>query len=88
MAERVKDHRRNLWGGIMGIKLDKSLEVPQYSPVCSMCKHYQPEEGEGRTCKAFKDIPLEIWLGKDKHKKPFPGDHGIQFESVSDTGNE
>ena len=72
----------------MAIKLDKSFEVPLYSPVCALCKHYQPDKGEGRTCAAFKDIPLEIWTGKNNHKKPFPGDHGIRFESVNDTSNE
>jgi len=68
------------------IKLDASLAIPQYSPVCSRCKHYQPEYGElGRTCMAFSkadSIPLVIWTGKNNHREPFPGDHGIQFESA------
>ena len=76
----------------MAIKLDASLAIPQYSPVCALCKHYQPEKGEfGRTCKAYPNddsIPLEIWLGKNNHKKPFSGDHGIQFQSASDTSDE
>jgi len=32
-------------------------------------------------CAAFPDgIPNEIAYGKNKHAKPFPGDHGIQYE--------
>lgn len=71
---------------IMGIKLDASFKIPVYSDVCAICKHHQPDKGEfGRTCAAFPkadSIPLEIWTGDNKHKKPFPGDHGIQFDAA------
>lgn len=70
------------------MKLDLSFAIPQYSEVCTKCKHYRPGDGEaGRTCAAFpKDdsIPLEIWTGKNNHREPFPGDHGIQFEPAND----
>lgn len=50
------------------------------SPTCGLCSHYI----NGRTCKAFQDgIPPEIWLGKNDHTKPYPGDNGIQFEKVT-----
>ena len=69
----------------MPIELDKSFEVPIYSMVCNLCKHHRPEQAEhGRTCAAYPkadSIPLEIWTGKNKHKSPFPGDHGIQLEA-------
>lgn len=33
-------------------------------------------------CDAFPDgIPNEIDTGKNRHRKPFPGDGGIQFEA-------
>jgi hypothetical protein len=71
----------------MAIKLDASLVIPQYSPVCTLCKHYQMDRGEfGRSCEAFtKDdgIPLQIWEGENNHRDPFPGDHGIRFELAS-----
>jgi len=53
-----------------------------YSPSCSLCKNLL--NVSIYKCKAFKDneIPLIIWNGKNKHKKPFPNDNGIQFERV------
>ena len=56
---------------------DRELDTVQYSDVCTYCKHY---DGGFRTCAAFKEIPLSIWEGKNKHTKPVDGDHGIQFE--------
>jgi len=57
------------------------------SEICDRCKHYNvdnslPMKG-GQKCAAFPDgIPDEIWLGKNDHTKPYPGDHGIQFEKA------
>lgn len=63
------------------MKLDDSeLNVPIYSSVCSYCKHLFLNEK--RACKAFKMIPLKIWLGEHDHRKPFPGDNDIQFEPI------
>ncbi len=60
------------------ITIDADLAVPEYSDVCSYCRHALPEK---RRCTAFTDlIPLEIWNGDNNHRTPFPGDHGIQFE--------
>lgn len=60
-------------------------------PHCNMraCKHFvgvSQEDGTEMTevvvCKAFpKGIPSEIAYGDNLHLAPFPGDHGIQFES-------
>jgi len=49
------------------------------SPVCLKCQHFRRELG--LPCAAFpKGIPDEILVGGNKHDKPYPGDHGIQFE--------
>lgn len=59
---------------------DSNLYV--FSPICSYCKH-KDEKTAKRICEAFPDgIPYEIWLGKNDHKKPYKGDHGIQFEPL------
>lgn len=45
-------------------------------PICFSCKHFR----KGTTCDAFpEDIPDPIWLNKADHRKPYPGDQGIQF---------
>jgi len=64
---------------IQGID-DRELSIPEYSPVCTFCRH-----GKGkRKCAAFSEIPLEIWEGRNDHTEPYPGDNGIQFEPVKD----
>lgn len=66
-----------------GITIDRGHDIPLYSPVCTYCRHLYIRSGE-RVCKAFPDgIPQEIWLGQNKHTKPYPGDHDIQFEELS-----
>jgi hypothetical protein len=50
---------------------------PEVLTPCHTCKH----RISGLTCKAFLDgIPQEILLGKHQHRKPYPGDRGIQYE--------
>ena len=59
--------------------LDKDEETPIYSKVCVYCAHLITDP-EGRTCKAFPDgIPMEIWDGRNDHRKPYPGDGGVVF---------
>jgi len=49
-------------------------------PVCLDCKHFFNEKGPFR-CEAFPNgIPEEIAMGGNPHKRPYPGDNGIQFE--------
>jgi uncharacterized Fe-S cluster-containing radical SAM superfamily protein len=49
---------------------------------CAYCKHYRDE----LHCKAFGDvqIPREIIINRHDHRKPYPGDNGIQFEPIKD----
>ena len=64
---------------MMNILDDSQLADGLFSPVCTFCIH---EKDKHRRCKAFrdKDIPIEIWQGKNKHTEPVDGDHGIQFK--------
>lgn len=53
-------------------------------PMCYQCKHFLEESDGiwGYHCRAFPDdIPDEIFSCAVDHRKPYPGDHGIQFES-------
>jgi len=71
----------------MVIILDDSADSEIiYSSVCTFCKHLHqavllPNGTHHNTCKAFPDgIPKVIWNGMNDHTRPYPGDHGIQFE--------
>ena len=62
---------------------DSELYIGAFSDVCNKCR-YLLDGGFKRKCKAFDEIPLEIWKGKNRHRKPYPGDNGIQFEPVKE----
>ena len=48
---------------------------------CFECKHLHEDE---RSCDAFPaGIPSVLLYLDVLHDKPFPGDHGIQFERVA-----
>lgn len=71
---------------------DRELDEVIYSPTCLPCKHFHRQNEikfdslkpiHEHKCDAFPDrIPDEIWRGDNDHKKPYTGDHGIQFEHV------
>jgi hypothetical protein len=49
----------------------------QSEPQCLQCLHFR----KGAVCAAFPEgIPFEILNNEHDHRKPFPGDNGIQFE--------
>lgn len=55
-----------------------------FSPTCYNCVHYVGHERCAPVCKAFsKGIPPEIWIGKNRHRAPYPGDNGIRYASVN-----
>jgi hypothetical protein len=59
---------------------DSEFKIPKFSEICTFCAN--ETDGYHRKCKAFDSIPMEIWLGKNDHRKPYPNDRGIQFSPV------
>lgn len=54
-------------------------------PDCLDCRHLT-ERFTGFFCDAFPDgegIPVEILCCHVSHRRPYPGDHGIQFEPIA-----
>ena len=45
---------------------------------CLKCRWYL----SGQKCKAFAEIPQDIYLNNADHTRPYPGDQGIQFEPL------
>lgn len=68
----------------MTTTIDNDVRDPFYSPVCTTCRHLDVEGDQ--TCRAFpQGIPAVIWRGDNMHRRPYPGDHGIQYEPVQST---
>jgi hypothetical protein len=59
---------------------DVAEELFGYSP-CLHCKRFIRDVMAEDHCPAFPDkIPDEIFMGRNLHKEPYPGDHGILFQ--------
>ena len=55
--------------------------------LCAGCRHFDRDRFDGNFCDAFPDdggIPQEIITGQHDHRRPYPGDGGIQFEPMTD----
>lgn len=48
--------------------------------LCGTCIHWK----DGRVCAAYPNgMPDEIWNGDVDHRRPYPGDRGIQYKGKS-----
>ncbi len=58
-----------------------SNNTPLSRVACNSCKHYDRDNFNGYSCKAFKKIPDEILMGDNKHLTPLADqDNDIVFE--------
>ena len=56
-------------------------------PQCTRCKHFihgERSKGIQSKCKAFEEIPREIFFNEFHHSKPYEGDNGIQYEPIEE----
>ena len=64
---------------MMAAKPDRFTWMPGdvRASLCMTCVHTV----KGPTCEAFPaGIPQPFLNGSAEHRKPYPGDHGIQYE--------
>lgn len=67
-SKKAKEDRRDYW-------VSETGTLPIISQ-CATCAHKK----EGDICEAYPDgIPQEILTNEVDHKKPYFGDHGIQY---------
>ncbi len=70
---------------INDFEIDKGHDIPVFSEVCMFCKNLI-EDGIDRGCQAFpkkEGIPMEIWMGKNKHTEPLPNQgNTVVFERI------
>ncbi len=63
----------------MADKFVEGDESITFVSSCPKCIH----KNNDTTCKAFpRGIPDLILNGDNNHRKPYPGDNGIQFEPI------
>jgi hypothetical protein len=51
--------------------------------MCLFCRHYNRDDSERMTCKAFPGgIPEAIYESRHDHREPYRSDRGIRFDPV------
>lgn len=57
-------------------------------PICVGCSHKHRVDGAGGTCAVFPDgIPQAIFICREDHRYPYPGDGGVVFAPTDDAAD-
>lgn len=58
------------------------LDMPELPDACASCAHFRSQAASGAaTCAAFPTgIPAAVMSGRNAHRNPIAGDHGIQWQ--------
>jgi hypothetical protein len=57
--------------------------------MCVFCLHYRHDAGsDAADCRAFQEIPDEIFVGGFDHRRAFPGDNGVRFVLAPDMADD
>lgn len=59
--------------------------IKDYRLPCATCIHFNHANLAANTCRAFPlGIPPDIFTGRNDHRKPYEGDHGIRYSPVEE----
>jgi hypothetical protein len=58
------------------------FQISEDSIICGYCEHIISKSD--RKCRAFKNIPLNIWEGLHDHKTAYHGDGGFLYSPAFD----